>query len=524
MSNFSVPAPTPEYLDLLVASAMEPTNITVINKAVRIWYILSHAQEYLSARDLSLDDLINEIYLLNNDGGSRIDLQTRSQRTSKNQTDIIDRSIYRTKKAKIQKNKLPAKSIIFINADSKPITGIEFISTKTISELLFADKSNPQEEWENWKKAILDYYKQKYPFREEVKPSTLDNKQPFYITKKAVLTTLKSLLKLNSFLVCDRDNGRGTYSLNSKKEAPIYVLQSQANVKSQKSDLLMEEFDSYFHYFGCHIKGVQRFYIHSDYTEIKINKSRLTSVRQVLQKIWNQDEISIIKFEYFSSSKGEKYIAIVYPVLIYYYQRAFYLCAYGGNKNGTEFNWYNYRIDRIDFIHKLESNSKEISSAIFDYLDKALEDKDDSCTLDNYLIEEEIESPLSEAYGFDFYLEKKDMLLRFNKDFYNRYIKNTQRHGLLQSGDSNTTVREFASERAKKSRENGDIIDDSNFIKTRVKLHQEDIYCKMSYRDGDNSVIMRLRAWGNNIEVISPPELRDRMCRDIEATFNSYQQ
>jgi CRISPR-associated protein (TIGR03985 family) len=524
MSNFSVPAPTPEYLDLLVASAMQPKNITVINKAVRMWYILSHAQEYLSSIDLSSDALINELYLLKNDEDLGLDSQIISQHLNKNQSDTIDNSIYKTKKNGSKKDKSASKSLIFTNADSKPRIGVEFISTKTIPELLFADEGNPQEEWENWKKDLLDYYKQKYSFTKKVDYSILDSEQPFYITKRTVLATLESLLELNSFLAYDRDNGRGKYSLNQEREAPIYISQHQDITTSQKLDLLMEEFDAYFHLFGRRIKKVQRFYIHSDYTEIPTerNVSRLRSIRKVFQDVWSQDRTSIIEFDYFSSSKGEKYTAIVYPVVIYYYQRAFYLCAYGGNKNGSELNWYNYRIDRIDSLHKLDLNNKEIPNAIFDWLDKALAEKDDSCTIDEYLIEEEIESSLKEAYGFDFYLNQKDMLLRFNQDFYNRYIKNTKRHGLIQNNDSKGTVRKFISERAEKSKKNADVVDDSNFITAREKLHLQDVYCKMSYRDGDNSVIMRLRAWGDNVEVISPPELRKRMYQDMKNTWNIY--
>lgn len=45
----------------------------------------------------------------------------------------------------------------------------------------------------------------------------------------------------------------------------------------------------------------------------------------------------------------------------------------------------------------------------------------------------------------------------------------------------------------------------------------------LHYRVGDNSVIMRLRAWGHNVEVLFPDDLRDRIIKDLHAAYQVYQ-
>jgi CRISPR-associated protein (TIGR03985 family) len=42
-------------------------------------------------------------------------------------------------------------------------------------------------------------------------------------------------------------------------------------------------------------------------------------------------------------------------------------------------------------------------------------------------------------------------------------------------------------------------------------------------KEVEADVIMRLRAWGYNVEVLYPPDLRQRLCNDIQKTGNLYQ-
>ncbi|RMG05700.1 MAG: TIGR03985 family CRISPR-associated protein [Cyanobacteria bacterium J055] len=49
-----------------------------------------------------------------------------------------------------------------------------------------------------------------------------------------------------------------------------------------------------------------------------------------------------------------------------------------------------------------------------------------------------------------------------------------------------------------------------------------DSYYLIKYRIGDNNVIMRLRAWGANVEVLFPSDLRDKMRSDLEKLWKRY--
>ncbi|MBE9176702.1 TIGR03985 family CRISPR-associated protein, partial [Synechocystis salina LEGE 06155] len=48
-------------------------------------------------------------------------------------------------------------------------------------------------------------------------------------------------------------------------------------------------------------------------------------------------------------------------------------------------------------------------------------------------------------------------------------------------------------------------------------------YYRMDYRVDDNNVIMRLRAWGPNVEVLFPLQLRQRMADDSKTMATLYQ-
>jgi CRISPR-associated protein (TIGR03985 family) len=61
-------------------------------------------------------------------------------------------------------------------------------------------------------------------------------------------------------------------------------------------------------------------------------------------------------------------------------------------------------------------------------------------------------------------------------------------------------------------------------IISNIETHPADIYCLIDYRENDNNIIMRLRAWGDNVEVMLPEQLRQRMKKDIEQTWQLYRE
>jgi CRISPR-associated protein (TIGR03985 family) len=52
---------------------------------------------------------------------------------------------------------------------------------------------------------------------------------------------------------------------------------------------------------------------------------------------------------------------VVFPVCIYYFQRAVYLCGYGESPDRNS-EWYNFRLDHIEAMNSLEDVLKVLLS------------------------------------------------------------------------------------------------------------------------------------------------------------------
>ena len=194
----------------------------------------------------------------------------------------------------------------------------------------------------------------------------------------------------------------------------------------------------------------------------------------------------------------------VYPVCVYYVQRAVYLCAFGQSPD-RQTEWYNFRLDRIQDITAIDWTNPQIPSI----LQQRYHQRD----LPN---PEEIELQMSKSWGFDFYLPSRIMLLRFERDYHDRYIQDTFRHDtfeLISHAKAKSLIRQHISEKEQQ--------------KTLTKLLEsrspDDAYYKVNYRHGDNNVIMRLRAWRPKLEVIMPQDLRQSIAADITKEMHFYQ-
>jgi CRISPR-associated protein (TIGR03985 family) len=211
--------------------------------------------------------------------------------------------------------------------------------------------------------------------------------------------------------------------------------------------------------------------------------------------------------KYSSASQG-KYRVIVYPLLIHYYQRAFYLCAYA-QQGSTEEGWHNYRIDRIKNIEILQWSDTSVTAELARFSDG---DDQEEIT--------KIQDDWEEAYGCDFYQPSKTMLLRFHRDFHDRYIQKTFRHD---------TFKEVAPGKIRKLlqdliQEHDAPVAEMEVALQRFQANPLDAYYKMTYRTRDHSVLMRLRAWSPNVEVLFPLDLRQRMAADLHQAVSFYPQ
>jgi CRISPR-associated protein (TIGR03985 family) len=469
--------PTPENLQNIVGSSLIFEDILVLNKAIRMWYILC---------------------LVHENSGDKYRL------TRKEWQDRLSDCDRQT---------------------SQSLRETGNIRERMIPELLFLQDRTKL--WDKWKMQFVEF-QHIYGIKEmrgekgrkyELAP---DGLKAFSVTPKTIQNTFKSLVDRNILRLVNCD-------YKHYKEQPLrcdgtcecidltdWTISQDKSIKlpsisdlgdSLKDSEATTNFSSYINLFAEPIQGISRFYIYSDYQQLDLDRNKIKNIQDKLLSIWQEEKTVPVKLGYKSAIKG-KYDAIVYPLVVHYYQRGFYLYAYGKIDGSDEScRWHNYRIDRIETIDILSWESDNICQ---DIRDRCYEQDDQE------LIFDEIEDKMNEAYGFDFHLKTGEMLLRFDRDFHDRYIKNTWRHNTFEP------IKGEELEIFVEQKKNKDEI--SPVVAKRVNSFDRDAYYKMKYRIDDNTVIMRLRAWGQNVEVIYPPALRDRMRSDIQENWNLYSQ
>lgn len=252
------------------------------------------------------------------------------------------------------------------------------------------------------------------------------------------------------------------------------------------------------------ICGVRRFFFKLDYVSPRTTIDQVDDWQHQLRKIWGQTPVPPIRLTYNSAKLGNVVECLVYPVCIYYVQRAIYLCAFGQSPD-RKTNWYNYRLDRILDITPIQWTNSAIP--------QILQQRYQRATLPN---PDEIEGQMSKAWGFDFYLQPQLMLLRFDREYSDRYIQYSFRHETFEAiayQQAQRLIRQHTPQE----------LQQQALLKVLAARSPEDTYYRVCYRHGDNNVMMRLRAWRPKAEVLMPWDLRQSIAADIAAEFLLYQ-
>ncbi|MDH6056410.1 TIGR03985 family CRISPR-associated protein [Umezakia ovalisporum] len=251
------------------------------------------------------------------------------------------------------------------------------------------------------------------------------------------------------------------------------------------------------------ICGVQRFFCKLDYISPRHTIDKVDDWCNILQKIWKKTPVPPVQLTYNSASLRKSVKCTVYPVCSYYVQRAVYLCAFGQSPDGHN-DWYNYRLDRIQNIRPI--NWTDISIPL------VLQQRYQQANLPN---PEDIETQMSKAWGFDFYLPPQLMLLRFDRDHHDLYIQDTVRHNtfeVISYQQAKTLIRQHTP-----------IPEQRQALLTILKDRSpQDAYYRVQYRHLDHDVSMRIRAWRPKAEVILPWDLRQKVAADILAEHKLY--
>jgi CRISPR-associated protein (TIGR03985 family) len=466
--------PTPEILQALIGSATPITNsLDNLNKSIRLWSIM---------RDISGDSD-----------------ETPPEFDNFLLKDLIDR-LY------IDFPMVQGIRTARLDLDKKPPQNEGCKSIKKAQEILFKNDT----EWNKWKDDFRVFYNRSNQksansstrLEDILKGIELQSteryknpNQPFFVVGRTIAGDLKSLeMFINSSKI---KNGDGLQENRFTVVAEFPELSTKEKIELADAKYLKDDFNSYVNLFAEPVRNIQRFFINSDDTG-KDQSRLLLTCQNELMKSWSSDKTLPINIVYDSASLNKYYETVIYPACIFYNQRGFYLSAKGECQETKDIVWHNYRIDRIKKIDTLDWHSDMIPQGMYD-----------ECfdTNDQDLITDEIERELYSAYGFDFYQGKKEMIIRFNQDFNDRFIEKTFRHD---------EFREISFDVAQK-------LIKPDCPRLSSDSVQDYVYYKLPYRVDDNTVIMRLRAWGQNVEVLSPLELRKRMRDDIEATWAIYQ-
>ncbi|MCX7594052.1 MAG: TIGR03985 family CRISPR-associated protein [Fischerella sp.] len=267
------------------------------------------------------------------------------------------------------------------------------------------------------------------------------------------------------------------------------------------------------------INGIQRFLMHVEYVVSKDGLDKVGQWKDELKKIWEKVPVNPIQILYDSASLSREASRIVYPVCIYYFQRATYLCAFGQTlKNKKSINWYNYRLDRVQDLVELDWQKSNIPAEL-----KKLHEIN-QLPLPEYIVEQ-----MAKAWGFDFYKESRKMLIRFQQDFSQSYIRNSFRHETFKFINDKKDFMQFMQEYHPNTQEEKLLLEIFQDLPEDPECPDYPYaYYTADYRIDeknviDNTVIMRLRAWGPMVEVLLPGELRSRIAKDIQETWKLYQ-
>ncbi|NJL41361.1 MAG: TIGR03985 family CRISPR-associated protein [Leptolyngbyaceae cyanobacterium SM1_4_3] len=256
--------------------------------------------------------------------------------------------------------------------------------------------------------------------------------------------------------------------------------------------------------FSRTFQGHHRFFVHVDYVISQQKLDRVDDWQSLLADIWQQDPIPPIHLQYQAAGETQGCSLIVYPVCIYYYRRGPYLCAYGQVPSADPaLNWRNYRLDRILAITPLAWNDAIVP--------QSLQRQHQKQTLPT---PDEIETAMDEAWGFDYYQPSQLLLLRFDREWNDRYIQDTLRHSTFRK-IPHREVKTLICHSLK-----GEL--QEQLLDLWRNRSPDDAYYQAYYRQNDPNVLQRLRAWRPHIEVFLPWELRQRTIQEILQELKLY--
>ncbi|MEB3225930.1 MAG: TIGR03985 family CRISPR-associated protein [Synechococcus sp.] len=285
----------------------------------------------------------------------------------------------------------------------------------------------------------------------------------------------------------------------------LHVLQAIAFVQPNL-EVIVEHLWQQVHQTQRPFSQQKRLFIHLDYILSDDLQEQVDEYQLTLEELWATPEGGVIQFDNWLAQEERKVQVTVYPVCLHYARRAKYLSAYGLGPSGR-LEWHNYRLDRIASPHLkvLPWGSAAVPSAL-----RHLRNTGQLPT------SAEIEKALQEAWGFNFYLPKVFLILRFPATFAHWYVERSVRHETFRRLDYEAIPR-YLQETITNPQEREKI------LRVLAQRSPEDLYYGVWVRWQDINVLMRLRDWRPNGEVIAPLIVRQKMRQEVLAEWQFYQ-
>lgn len=338
----------------------------------------------------------------------------------------------------------------------------------------------------------------------------------FAVTDRTFRNQFTQLASLKNHLLERQTINKRTNSKKQihkfRKRLPTAILEILTTEQNFDSDRIFEVFTNEVSAIAelllAKIKGEQRLFIHHEYVVNEDLREASADLADRLKEIWKITPTPPIQITYYSAYLNQTQKYIVYPACLYYYQRAYYLCAFGQRPQRTEtqpqLGWYNYRLERITRLKTLSWDTPSLPFPQSELINHP----------ENYS-PDYIQQELDSAYGFDFYESVDLMLLRFQTSFAQRYIDNSFRH---------PTFEKLASYRDAVALVEQLKLPNRRKVLAHINQYPEAAYYTLRYRHQEHNVIMRLQAWGPRVEVIFPAKLRQVMRQELEQTWQFYQE
>lgn len=259
----------------------------------------------------------------------------------------------------------------------------------------------------------------------------------------------------------------------------------------------------------------KRIFLHLNYILSDTQQEHVDTLQEQIEQLWRQGG-GVIQFDYAhrtdkktghraDNRADDSQTMTVYPVCLHYMRRAKYLSAYGKDPLGT-FGWHNYRLDRIT-SERLTILHWENTNVPTDL--RALHQSNQLPTA------AAVSTALENAWGFNFYLPRRLLIMRFPPAFAQRYVHQTERHTTFEPIDYKalpTLIKQEIKDAAERTA----------LLKTLSQQKASDRYYRAWIRLGDINILMRLRDWRPNGEVIAPLELRQQMQDEAKAELKHY--